>query len=261
MITFQSNNVIDSAMKNLLLSIIIVNKYLSSILNYNEKFLSKKNEKELINILKEYNIPYDSLKYDSKILTDNPYYKNIKLDNIHYGNVKYEKTTIRKRTLMSMNFHQPLGKYMFHYHSLGYFDTNVDLTALKEGDKVWMSPAVSEIKSMQTGIDKGHGKCLTMGLGIGVLPYLWLLKDEVESVTIIEFNKDIINLFDTYIRPQFKIPKKLKIINGDAFDYYREDFLNQFDYIYIDFWESTEDGLDSYIRLMEKNIDMSNIDY
>lgn len=132
MITFQSNNVIDSAMKNLLLSIIIVNKYLSSILNYNEKFLSKKNEKEVINILKEYNIPYDSLKYDSKILTDNPYYKNIKLDNIHYGNVKYEKTTIRKRTLMSMNFHQPLGKYMFHYHSLGYFDTNVDLTALKE---------------------------------------------------------------------------------------------------------------------------------
>ena len=261
MITFQSNNVIDSAMKNLLLSIIIVNKYLSSILNYNEKFLSKKNEKELINILKEYNIPYDSLKYDSKILTDNPYYKNIKLDNIHYGNVKYEKTTIKKRTLMSMNFHQPLGKYMFHYHPLGYFDTNVDLPALKEGDKVWMSPAVSEIKSMQTGIDKGHGKCLTMGLGIGVLPYLWLLKDEVESVTIIEFNKDIINLFDTYIRPQFKISKKLKIIHGDAFDYYREDFLNQFDYIYIDFWESTEDGLDSYIRLMEKNIDMSNIDY
>ena len=261
MITFQSNNVIDSAMKNLLLSIIKVNKYLSSILNYNEKFLSKKNEKELINILKEYNIPYDSLKYDSKILTDNPYYKNIKLDNIHYGNVKYEKTTIKKRTLMSMNFHQPLGKYMFHYHPLGYFDTNVDLPALKEGDKVWMSPAVSEIKSMQTGIDKGHGKCLTMGLGIGVLPYLWLLKDEVESVTIIEFNKDIINLFDTYIRPQFKIPKKLKIIHGDAFDYYREDFLNQFDYIYIDFWESTEDGLDSYIRLMEKNIDMSNIDY
>ncbi|CDM70018.1 hypothetical protein CM240_2901 [Clostridium bornimense] len=261
MITFEKNKEIDLSMKNLLLSMFEVNEYLSSILDYNEKFLSTENEKELMHILKKYNIPYNNLKYDSKILTDNPYYKNIKLENVHFGNVRYEKTTIKKRTLMSMNFHNPLGKYLFHYHPIGHFETDVDLPALKEDDKVWMSPAVSEIESMRDGIDKGHGKCLTMGLGIGVLPYLWLLKDEVESVTIVEFNKDIINLFDTYIRPQFKIDKKLKIIHGDAFDYYREDFLSQFDYIYVDFWESTEDGLDFYTKLMEKKVDISNIDY
>lgn len=261
MITFERNKEIDLSMKNLLLSMFEVNEYLSSILDYNEKFLSTENEKELMHILKKYNIPYNNLKYDSKILTDNPYYKNIKLENVHFGNVRYEKTTIKKGTLMSMNFHHPLGKYLFHYHPIGYFETDVDLPALKEDDKVWMSPAVSEIESMRDGIDKGHGKCLTMGLGIGVLPYLWLLKDEVESVTIVEFNKDIINLFDTYIRPQFKINKKLKIIHGDAFDYYREDFLSQFDYIYVDFWESTEDGLDFYTKLMEKKVDISNIDY
>lgn len=261
MITFERNKEIDLSMKNLLLSMFEVNEYLSSILDYNEKFLSTENEKELMHILKKYNIPYNNLKYDSKILTDNPYYKNIKLENVHFGNVRYEKTTIKKRTLMSMNFHNPLGKYLFHYHPIGHFETDVDLPALKEDDKVWMSPAVSEIESMRDGIDKGHGKCLTMGLGIGVLPYLWLLKDEVESVTIVEFNKDIINLFDTYIRPQFKIDKKLKIIHGDAFDYYREDFLSQFDYIYVDFWESTEDGLDFYTKLMEKKVDISNIDY
>ena len=261
MITFERNKEIDLSMKNLLLSMFEVNEYLSSILDYNEKFLSTENEKELMHILKKYNIPYNNLKYDSKILTDNPYYKNIKLENVHFGNVRYEKTTIKKRTLMSMNFHHPLGKYLFHYHPIGYFETDVDLPALKEDDKVWMSPDVSKIESMRDGIDKGHGKCLTMGLGIGVLPYLWLLKDEVESVTIVEFNKDIINLFDTYIRPQFKIDKKLKIIHGDAFDYYREDFLSQFDYIYVDFWESTEDGLDFYTKLMEKKVDISNIDY
>ena len=261
MITFERNKEIDLSMKNLLLSMFEVNEYLSSILDYNEKFLNTENEKELMHILKKYNIPYNNLKYDSKILTDNPYYKNIKLENVHFGNVRYEKTTIKKRTLMSMNFHNPLGKYLFHYHPIGHFETDVDLPALKEDDKVWMSPAVSEIESMRDGIDKGHGKCLTMGLGIGVLPYLWLLKDEVESVTIVEFNKDIINLFDTYIRPQFKIDKKLKIIHGDAFDYYREDFLSQFDYIYVDFWESTEDGLDFYTKLMEKKVDISNIDY
>lgn len=162
---------------------------------------------------------------------------------------------------MNMNFYKPLGKYLFHYHPIGFFETDIYLPVLKEGEKVWMSPAVSEIESMNDGIEKGHGKCMTMGLGIGVLPYLWLLKTQVESVTIVEFNQDVINLFEQYIKPQFKTDKKLEIIHGNAFDYYNKDFLSQFDYVYIDFWESTEDGLESYIKLMEKKIDLPHIDY
>ena len=163
---------------------------------------------------------------------------------------------------MSMNFHKPVGKYLFHYHPLGYFDEDVYMPSLKEGkDKVWMSPAISEIDSMNDGYEAGHGNCLTLGLGIGVLPYLWLLKDEVKSVTIVEVNKDVIELFDKYIRPQFPTDKRLKIIHGDAFEYYNEEFLNQFDYVYIDFWESTDDGLDFYIKLMEKKVNLPNIGY
>jgi len=135
------------------------------------------------------------------------------------------------------------------------------LPVLMEGEKVWMSPAISEMESMKDGIKKGHGKCLTLGLGIGYLPYLWLLKDQVESVTVVEFNKDVINLFESYIRPQFRINKKLEIIHGDAFDYYNEEFLNQFNYVYVDFWESTGDGLELYKRLLEKKIIFNNVDY
>lgn len=162
---------------------------------------------------------------------------------------------------MSMNFHLPLGKYLFHYHPIGYFDTDIDMPVLKEGSKVWMSPAISEIDSMGDGIKKGHGKCLTMGLGIGVLPYLWLQKDEVESVTVVEYNKDVIDLFEGYIRPQFKTDKELKIIHGNAFDYYNEEYLNKFDYVYVDFWESSGDGLGLYTRLMEKKLNLRHIDY
>ena len=248
-------------MKNLLLSMMEVNEYLTNILDYTEKVLTPQKEKQLIEILKKYNVPHNCLKYDLKILTENPYYRDIKLDNVHSQTVWYEKSTIKKRTLMSMNFHKPMGKYLFHHHPIGYFEKDVDLPVLKEENKVWMSPAISEIESMRDGIEKGHGKCMTMGLGIGVLPYLWLLKDEVESVTIVEFNKDVIDLFEKYIRPQFRTHKKLEIIHGNAFDYFNVEFLNQFDYVYVDFWESTEDGLEFYIRLMEKNIDLPHIDY
>lgn len=262
MIKFERNMELDSAMKNLMYSMVEVNEYLTAILNYTEKVLTPQKEKELIEILKKYNVPHDCLKYDLEILTGNAYFRDIKLENVDSQTVWYEKATIKKRTLMSMNFHQPMGKYLFHHHPIGYFEADVDLPVLKEGrDKVWMSPAVSEIASMGEGIEKGHGKCMTMGLGIGVIPYLWLLKDEVESVTVVEFNKDVIDLFERYIRPQFKTDKKLEIIHGNAFDYYNEEFLNRFDYVYVDFWESSGDGLKFYTRLMEKKVDVTHIDY
>ncbi len=261
MIRFERNTELDIAMKNLMLSMVDVNEYLTSIMNYTEKILTPQKEKELIAILKKYNVPHDGLKYDLKILTENPYFRDIKLDCVDSETVSYEKITIKKRTLISMNFHQPMGKYLFHHHPIGYFEKDIDLPVLMEGSKVWMSPAISEIESMGDGIRKGYGKCLTMGLGIGVLPYLWLLKDGVESVTVVEFNRDVIDLFEKYIRPQFRTDKKLEIIHGDAFDYYKAEFLNRFDYVYVDFWESSGDGLELYTRLMKKKIDLPHIDY
>ncbi|MDR7871021.1 MAG: hypothetical protein RIN55_09195 [Tissierellaceae bacterium] len=262
MIKFERNIELDKTMKNLMLSMVSVSDYLDNVLDYTGKVLTPKKEKELIDLLNKYDIPSDDLKYDMSRLTENPYYKNIKLDNVKTDTVWYENSIIKKRTLMSMNFHNPVGKYLFHYHPLGYFEEDVNMPVLKEGkDKVWMSPAISEIESMNDGYEAGHGDCLTLGLGIGVLPYLWLLKDEVNSVTIVEVNKDVIELFEKYLRPQFPKDKELKIINGDAFEYYNEEFLNQFDYVYVDFWESTEDGLDFYTRLMEKKINLPHIDF
>jgi hypothetical protein len=261
MIKFERNIELDIAMKNLILSMMDVNEYITNILNYTERVLTPQKEKELMEILKKYNVPHDVLKYDSKILTENPYYSDIKLDSVYSETVRYEKDTIRKRTLINMNFHQPMGKYLFHYHPIGYFETDIDLPVLKEGEKVWMSPAISELESMGDGIEKGNGKCLTMGLGIGVLTYLWLLKDEVESVTVVEISKDVIDLFEKYIRPQFKTDKKLEIIHGNALDYFKIEFLNQFDYVYVDFWESTGDGLELYTKLMEKEAHLPHVDY
>ena len=261
MIRFNKNLELDKAFKNLILSMVNVNEYLTSVLNYNEMIITPKKEKEVMLLFKKYNIPVNSLKYNSKILTENPYYKNIKLNSISSNTVRYEKSIIKKRTLMNMNFCKPLGKYLFHYDPIGYFDTDVEVPALRENYTVWMSPAVSEIESMKDGIKKGHGKCLTMGLGMGVLPYLWLLKDDVQSVTIIEINENVIELFSKYILPQFNTKKDVKIIHGNAFDYYNETFLKKFDYTYVDFWESNEDGLEFYTKLMEKNINFPNIDY
>lgn len=261
MIKFDRNAELDNAMKNLMLSMIDLNKYDGEILRFQGKVLTPAMENELKGIMKKYNVPSGGLRYDLNTLTQNPYYRDIRLDSVSSGTVKYSRDVIKKRTLMSMGFNRPLGKYLFHYHPVGYFDEDIVLSVLTQGDKVWMSPAVSETDSMRDGIEKGHGKCLAMGLGIGVLPYMWLLKDEVESVTVIELNQDVIDLFNEYIRPQFKTDKSFEIIRGDAIDYYREKFLKRFDYVYADFWESDRDGLECYAKLMEKRVEAPNADF
>jgi hypothetical protein len=261
MIKFERNSELDAAMRSLILSMVEVNEYITSVLDYTDKVLTPKKEKELIEILKKYNVPHESLKYDIRILLEDPYYRDIKLDTVYSKTVMYEKATIKKRTLMNMNFHTRMGNYLFHHHPVGYFDEDIVLPVLKEGSKVWMSPVISELESMRDGIEKGHGKCLTMGLGIGFLPYHWLLKDEVESVTIVEFNRDVIDMFEKYIKPQFNTPKKIEIIHGNAIDYYNEEFLLKFDYVYADFWESTGDGLELYTKLMEKKLSLPHVDY
>lgn len=261
MINIVRNLEIDAAMKNLTQSLFDQRNYLNEMLEYLERPLTQGMEKKIAGILNKYGIPCHSLSYDERILTENPYFRDIRLDKAISHSVSYSKEIIRGRTLMNMDFSKRLGKYLFHYHPVGYFIRDIEMPSLKEGSITWMSPAPSEILSMDEGIRKGTGKCLTMGLGIGFLPYMWLLKNDVESVTVIENNKDVIDLFDRIIRPQFKTCKRLEIIHVDAFEYYTEDFLGKFDYAYIDFWESNDDGLKDYIRLMEKKVDLSHVDY
>lgn len=261
MINIARNKEIEAAMKSIIQSLYDQIDYLSEMLEYLERPVTHGIEKRIASINKKYGIPFNSLSYDERILTENPYFKNISLENIDSPSVSYLKNTIPERTLMNMGFNRPLGKYLFNYHTVGYFPRDIEMPSLREGSTTWMSPAPSEIISMDEGIRKGTGKCLTMGLGIGFLPYMWLQKDDVESVTIIENNKDVIDLFDRVIRPQFKTGKRLDIIHGDAFEYYNEDFLGRFDYVYIDFWESNDDGLKDYIRLMEKRVDLPHVDY
>jgi len=252
MIVIEKNPETKTAISAIMQSMFDQRNYLADILEYLEKPLTPGMERKVEDILGKYGMPGGSLELDERILTDNPYYRNISLDKVDSPTVKYSRDIIPKRTLMNTDFNRQLGKYLFHYHPVGYFNIDLEMPSLKEGNITWMSPAPSEIISMGEGIENGTGKCLTMGLGIGLLPYMWLLKDEVESVTVIEHNKDVIDLFNKVIRPQFNTGKSLEIIHGDAFEYFNEDFLRGFDYAYIDFWESNEDGLDDYIRLMEE---------
>ena len=261
MITFDKTPALTRCFHDLSLSMISMQEFLRKLLPYMEKPLTEKEEKDVLLLFSQYGVPQHSLKISPKLLKNHPYFRNIQLKEIQTETVSYKETVIPKRRLMNTDFMKPLGRHLFHYHPLGYFEEDIRMPALHEGDTVWMAPAVSEFTSMEEGIRKGHGKCLTFGLGIGLIVYMWLRKEEVTEVTIVEFNEDVIQLFQKHILPQFPEGKSVTIIHGDAFDYSTENFLSQFDYVYVDFWESTEDGLTYYTKLMETGVDLPHVDF
>ena len=62
-------------------------------------------------------------------------------------------------------------------------------------DVVWMSTDPNEIITMNPYIQKAHGDILVMGLGLGYYPFMTALKDDVKSITIIEKDPKVIDIF------------------------------------------------------------------
>ena len=103
---------------------------------------------------------------------------------------------------------------------------------------------------MADAISNARGKVLTLGCGMGYFAYMASLKDEVESVTIVEIEQDIIDLFEKYILPQFEHKDKITIIKADAVEYMKNLADGEFDYCFADIWIGIED-IASYFSIKE----------
>jgi spermidine synthase len=101
-----------------------------------------------------------------------------------------------------------------------------------------MSITPNEIETMKGPIDKALGNVLTFGLGLGYYAYMTSQKDNVESITVVESNEDVIDLFNKCVLPQFgNAQKKIKIIKADAFEYAQNYIYNgKYDFVFTDLW-------------------------
>ena len=191
-------------------------------------------------------------KLDSKEYLDNEYAKTIKAVG------KYKKYALKYID------YEPYQLFAYDDISLegdkensriGYFNHKFSYLALTEGNNIWMSLNPNEIETMKPYIANATGNVLVLGLGMGYVPFMMANKPEVKSITIVEKDPDIIELFNSLIYPSFKNKEKIKIIQGDAINYVNKN--NRFDYIFADLWHSPEDGLSLFVQLkrINRNID------
>ena len=89
-----------------------------------------------------------------------------------------------------------------------------------------------------------------IGCGLGYAAYMISLKEDVTSVTVVDNNQDVLDIFYTYILPQFENKDKIRIIKSDALLYLSSCDLTVYDYVNVDIWYDTIDMIYTYFRCL-----------
>lgn len=181
----------------------------------------------------------------------NPYYRNIRLPAVRIGNseLKYERYKPFEGFVCNDILRTTEGRQI---PQIGFFETEFTYPAVLEQERIWMTVTPNEIETMKEPVAAAFGRVLTFGLGLGYYAYMVSEKDNVDSVTIVEINEDVIHLFKRHILPQFKQAQKIRIVHGDAFDFARTHLArNAYDYVFTDLWHDVSDGIDLYLRMKQ----------
>ena len=181
------------------------------------------------------------------------YVKTIKAEG-RYGKYALKSLTYEPYQLFAYDEIKVTKDYK-EYSAIGYFKEKFSYLALCEGNNVWMSLNPNEIETMKPYIAKAKGNVLVLGLGMGYVPFHLTNKSDVKSITIVEKDQDIINLFNKLLLPKFNNQNKIKIVKDDAIYFVSNN--HKYDYIFADLWHNPEDGLSLFLKLkaINKNID------
>ncbi len=206
---------------------------------------------------------WPSLYISSKNYQESPYNKSIKLDCVQSNEFTYRVETIRANELFSLSSIQYDPKRELNDSMrLVALDEPYPATFLYQNNEVWMLDAPSEAETINPYAQKAFGNVLTFGLGIGYFPFMAMLNPKVKSITVIEKSSAVIEMFNTFIKPQFPHPVEFNIIEGDAYDYFNEIQISKYDYVFVDIWQSNEDGLIVIEQLLEKYLPpFSKVDF
>ena len=180
---------------------------------------------------------------------NNPYYKKVKIPEIKRGKWEFKKEkypayrgVICDDMIINDDFSE--------IPPLGFFTEDFEFPAVLEDGNEWMTLTPVDLDTCEEAIARAHGRVITFGLGLGYYAYMVSRKSDVESITVVEKSRDVIELFETYILPQFDYPEKVKIVNEDAFLYAEHTMPKKnYDVAFVDTWRDASDGTPMYERM------------
>jgi hypothetical protein len=135
-----------------------------------------------------------------------------------------------------------------------------NMTALLRDGISWMSTSPTELESQEIGIRLARGHVLIFGLGMGWSAVNCALRPEVDAVTVVELDADVLALH-RQLDIADQLPEaargKLRFLQGDAFDYVPD---RPVDVLMPDIWlPMVSDGRVAEVQRMQRNVRAQDI--
>lgn len=194
----------------------------------------------------------------------NPYIKNIDFREMKLGDYELCYNEYMPYELNIYNIPKRIDKVHIDIPRVSCFTEKFKYPAIGQlsTQSLWMSVSPNEVFTMEKAINNARGKVLTLGCGMGYFAYMASLKKEVESVTIVELEQNVINLFKTFILPQFENKDKITIIKADAIEYMSNIKDGEFDYCFADIWIGISDIVPYFaVKEIGRKFRKTKIDY
>jgi hypothetical protein len=118
------------------------------------------------------------------------------------------------------------------------------------GDDVIMSDSEFDKHTNSNILRIAHGNILIAGLGIGMILIPLLKKKDVQTITVIEKEQDVINLVYKHIKKYDK-KNKLEVIHDDIFSIELSKE-RKFDVMYFDIWNNVCGDNYSQMKTLKK---------
>lgn len=207
-------------------------------------------EKHNGNRLIEYNI----VELDKDVVMNNPYLKNIKISICQQGDVCLARRRfIPARTLImydeklrNLDHFNQINSYCWCQHDVRFPALIDEVTGV-----CWMSVEPYEISTSNKFIESASGNVLLLGCGLGYFAYMLSLKNNVNKITIVDNNPNVIKLFQEKILCQFEQKDKIELVQSDALEYMYRTNLSTFDFVNVDIWRDVQDMVLTYLPCLE----------
>lgn len=214
---------------------------------------------EAFNIVKDV-LNIDMLESHFKILDlssidilKNDYLKSIIITDETVGNLSYSNNRIIGRGIID-SYSEAVRDMNTYCVSKNYFrsDKLLRFPALYENRSSVSIMTVEpyEINTLDYYIRDAFGNVLICGCGLGYVAYMLALKENVKSITIVENNQDVIDLFHHQVFPQIPNNEKINIINDNAMNYLYNIDLSLYDFINVDIWFDVFDMVYPYLKCL-----------
>ena len=97
---------------------------------------------------------------------------------------------------------------------------------------VVMSNTPMEVRTCLAGFQEASGRVLVSGLGLGMFVEAISAKPEVQSITVVEIDSDVISL----VAPTFAADPKIEIVQGSIWEYQKPKG-TVYDFHWADIWD------------------------